>query len=139
MKSTAKNYVLDANAILDYFQDGPAAGTIDRVLRDAFRHDAVLMISVINLGEAFYSVWRVNGEQKAREAIDDVALLPIQVVAVDLAQTLKSADLKIRYKLPYADSFAASLAMQYNATLITSDRDFQKLGRQVAILWLSRP
>ena len=139
MKGAPKNYVLDANAILDYFQNGPGAGTMDRVLRDAFRQDAALMISLINLGEVFYSVWRVNGEQKARQAIDDVALLPIRVVAVDLAQTLKSAELKILYKIPYADSFAASLAMQHNATLITSDRDFQKLGRQVSILWLSRP
>lgn len=139
MKGSAKNYVLDANAILDYFQDGPGAGTIDRVLRDAFRHNAALMISVINLGEAFYSVWRIKGEQKARQAVDDVKLLPIQVVAVDLEQVLKSAEIKILYKIPYADAFAASLALQHNASLITSDRDFERLGRQVPILWLSRP
>ena len=57
---------------------------MERVLREAFRRDAALMISVINLGEVLYWLWRNKGEQRARQTIDDLALLPIQIVPVDL-------------------------------------------------------
>jgi len=37
------------------------------------------------------------------------------------------------------DSIAAALALLRQATLVTSDRDFEKLGRRVPVLWLARP
>lgn len=138
MKGHPKSYVLDANAILDYVQEGAGAGTVDRVLRDAFRRGGGIMISAISLGEAFYILWRNKGEQKARQTIADVASLRIQIVAVDLDQALKSAEIKLLYKIPYADSIAAALAMRHHATLVTADRDFEKLGSNFPILWLSR-
>jgi len=139
LKSSAKTYVLDANAILDYVQDGPGAATMERVLREAFRRDATLMISVINLGEVFYWLWRNKGEQRARQTIDDLSLLPLQIIPVDLPQALKSGELKALHNIPYADGIAAALAVAQNATLVTSDRDFEKLGRRIPILWLARP
>jgi predicted nucleic acid-binding protein len=139
LKSSLKTYVLDANAILDYVQDGPGAATMERVLREAFRRDAALMISVINLGEAFYWLWRNKGEEKARQTIDDLALLPLQIIPVDLPQALKAGELKALHKIPYADGIAAALAVAQDATLVTSDRDFEKFGRRIPILWLARP
>jgi len=139
LRSSAKTYVLDANAVLDYVQDGPGAATMERVLREAFRGDAVLMISVINLGEVFYWLWRNKGEKKARQTLDDVTLLPLQIIPVDLPQALKAGELKALHKIPYADGIAAALAVARNATIVTSDRDFEKLGRRIPILWLSRP
>jgi predicted nucleic acid-binding protein len=139
LKSLAKTYVLDANAILDYVQDGPGAATMERVFREAHRHDAALMISVINLGEVFYLLWRNKGEQTARWTIDDLMLLPLQIVSVDLSQALKAGELKAIHKIPYADGVAGALALVQNATLVTSDRDFEKLGRRIPILWLTRP
>jgi hypothetical protein len=37
------------------------------------------------------------------------------------------------------DCIAAGLAEIRSATLVTSDRDFEKLGRRIPILWISRP
>jgi predicted nucleic acid-binding protein len=139
LKSSAKTYVLDANAILDYVQDGPGAATMERLLREAFRHDASLLMSVINLGEVFYWLWKLKGEQTARQTINDLVLLPIQVIPVDLPQALKAGELKALHKIPYADSIAAALAVAQKATLVTSDRDFEKVGRRISILWLTRP
>lgn len=138
MTSATKTYVLDANAILDYVQDGPGAGTVERLLRDAFRNHAGLMISVINLGEVFYLIWKNKGEQKARQTIDDLVLLPIQVIPVDLPHALRAGELKATHRIPYADGIAAALAVTRNATLVTSDRDFEKLGCRISVLWLSR-
>jgi predicted nucleic acid-binding protein len=138
VKPGAKTYVLDANALLNLFLLTPGAGTVDRLLREALRESARLMISVVNLGEVFYLVWAGRGETKARSMLADLQRLPIQLVPVDLSQTLQASELKVRRKLPYADSFAAALALTQNATLVTSDRDFEKLGRLVSVLWLPR-
>jgi len=112
---------------------------MERVLREAFRRDATLMISVINLGEVFYWLWRNKGEQRSRQTIDDLSLLPLQIIPVDLPQALKAGELKALHKIPYADGIAAALAVAQNATLVTSDRDFEKLGRHFPILWIARP
>jgi predicted nucleic acid-binding protein len=136
---STKTYVLDANAILDYVQDDSGAGTIERLLREAFHQRAALTISVINMGEVFYWLWRNKGEQKARQTIDDLVLLPLQVVPVDLPHALHAGELKALHKIPYADAIAAALCVARNGTLVTSDRDFEKLGRHISVLWLPRP
>jgi len=138
LRSEKKIYVLDANAILDYVQDGPGAPTVERVLREAFRQEAGLFISVINMGEAFCLLWRNKGEEKARRTVNDLTLLPLQIVPVDLPQALHAGELKAVHKIPYADSIAAALAMHHQATVVTSDRDFEKLGRRISVLWLAR-
>jgi predicted nucleic acid-binding protein len=35
-----------------------------------------------------------------------------------------------------ADSFAAALAIEHQATLVTSDSDFRKLGHGFPVVWL---
>jgi predicted nucleic acid-binding protein len=69
----------------------------------------------------------------------DLSRLPIRVVSVDLPQVLKAGELKALHKIPYVDCMAAALAVEQRATLVTSDRDFEKLGRQFPILWNPRP
>lgn len=138
MKASPKTYVLDANAILDYLQDGPGARTVERLLREAFRGDTALMISVVNLGEVFYLLWKATGEQSAGQTIDDLTLLPLEIVPADLSQAMKAGELKATYRIPYVDGIAAALALQQRAAVVTSDRDFEKLGRQLPVLWLSR-
>lgn len=135
---STKTYVLDANGVLDYVQDGPGSATMERLLRDVSRNHAALLISVINFGEVFYWLWRNKGEQKARETIDDLANLPLEIVPVDLPQALKAGELKAVHKIPYADSIAAALALQHRATIVTADRDFEKLGHDFPVLWLPR-
>ena len=65
--------------------------------------------------------------------------LPLRPVPVDLPQSIQAGEIKARHKIPYVDCLAAALAMIREAVLVTSDRDFEKLGRRVQILWLPRP
>jgi predicted nucleic acid-binding protein len=46
--------------------------------------------------------------------------------------------LRIRYKLGFADCFAAELCIRTGATLVTADPDFERLGKQLRILALPR-
>jgi predicted nucleic acid-binding protein len=133
----SKSYVLDANAILRFFEGRPGAERIEQLLNDARRHGHLLSMSVANLGEVFYHVWQDRGEESARRTMANLSRLPIQVLPVDLEQSLKAGEIKALHKVPYVDCIAAALAEIRGATLVTADRDFEKLGRRIPILWLS--
>jgi|SRR5579863_2178567 predicted nucleic acid-binding protein len=135
----SKTYVLDASAVLDLLDNGPGAGRVEQLLKEADRSGNPLLASVANWGEVFYLPWQRHGEQSARETMADLSRLPIRVVPVDLPQALKAGELKALHKIPYVDCIAAALAIEQRATLVTSDRDFEKLGRQFSILWIPRP
>lgn len=132
-------YVFDANALLDFVEDGPGFHKVERLLLAAGKNEVALLISVMNLGEVFYYIWRKRSEEQARQTIDDLSHLPIQIVPVDLPQALKAGELKVLHKIAYVDCIAAALALHHHATLVTADRDFEKLGRRFPILWIARP
>ncbi|MGD0760506.1 MAG: type II toxin-antitoxin system VapC family toxin [Candidatus Sulfotelmatobacter sp.] len=139
MSKMNKTYVLDASALLDLLENGPGAGRTEYMLKEAERLGNPLLASVVNWGEVFYLSWQRYGEQTARDTMADLSRLPIRVVSVDLPQVLKAGELKALHKIPYVDCMAAALAVEQRATLVTSDRDFEKLGRQFPILWNPRP
>ena len=133
-----KTYVLDASAVLNLLINGPGADRMEHLLKEARRLNTPLLASVANWGEVFYLSWQRHGEQSARGTMDNLARLPIRVVPVDLPQALKAGELKVVHKIPYVDCLAAALAFVQQATLVTSDRDFEKLGRHFPVLWLAR-
>jgi ribonuclease VapC len=136
---TTSRYVFDANAILDFVEAGPGFGTVERLLAEALHRRKSIAISTMNWGEVFYFLWTHRGEDRARKVIATLAPLPISIVPVDLALALMAAEIKAVHKIPYVDCVAAALAQLSQSTLVTSDRDFEKLGRRVSVLWLARP
>ena len=52
---------------------------------------------------------------------------------------MKAGELKAVHKIPYVDGIVAALAVLQQATLVTSERDFEKLGSHFPVLWISRP
>lgn len=134
-----KGYALDASAVVDYVQGGAGSAKIELLLADAFRQHLLLYISVLNLGEVFYLAWHRTGEESARQTVAKLSRLPVQIIPVDLSQSLRAGQLKALHNIPYVDCIAAAVAMERNATLVTSDRHFEKLGRHFPILWIPRP
>lgn len=130
--------MLDANAILNLVEDAGGAERVEYLCQDATRQGTLLLVSVANWGEVFYYLWHRHGEEKARRTIGNLSRLPVDLVAVDLAQVLKAGEIKAVHKIPYVDSLAAALAETRQAVLVTLDRDFEKLGRRVQVLWLAR-
>ncbi|HEY1265516.1 MAG TPA: type II toxin-antitoxin system VapC family toxin [Terriglobales bacterium] len=131
-------YVLDSNAVLDLLQEGKGGRRVKQLLAAALQPGTLILMSVLNLGEVLYILWQQQGEEAAQRAIASLAGVPIQLVAVELVQAFQAAEIKARHKIPYVDCIAAALAMERQATLVTSDRDFEKLGRRVQVMWLPR-
>lgn len=134
-----KTYVLDANAVLHLVQDEAGAERMEVLIKEAVHQRTPLLISVVNWGEVFYHAWQRHGEEKARQTMANLSRLPLDLVPVDLPQVFKASEIKAVHKIPYVDCLAAALAEMRQAVLVTSDRDFEKLGRRVQVLWLLRP
>jgi predicted nucleic acid-binding protein len=134
----SRTFVLDANAVLRLLLNETGAQRMEQLIRDARQSSVPLLLSVANWGEVFYLAWQRYGEEVAHKTVDDLSRMPIQVVPLEMPQARRAAEIKARHHIPYADCLAAALASLHQATLVTSDRDFEKLGRHFPILWLSR-
>jgi predicted nucleic acid-binding protein len=138
-RSELRRYVLDANALVGLFEDRPgAAAKVDRLIDEALRRDAPLLMSAVNWGEVFYLAWRRHGEAMARETESRFRELPVVVITVDRDRATRAAALKQKHGLGYADAFAAELAIERNAWLVTADPEFAKVGRALSLYSLPR-
>ncbi len=97
-------------------------------------------MSVTNLGEVYYRIAKVSDKSNARQILERFRLAPVVVVPVENQLVFRAASLKARFPISYADSFAAALAIERGARLVTGDPDFHplELAKLVKIHWLSR-
>ena len=131
-----KTHVLDASALIIFFEDRPGALAVEELLGKATDAKCPLLMSVVNWGEVYSSVWRTRGEGVANGILLEIAQLPIEIVAADLELTRLAASLKAEHNLPYADCFAAALAQSRKAPLVTGDKDFTRMESLLKIVWL---
>ncbi|MGA9475017.1 MAG: type II toxin-antitoxin system VapC family toxin [Terriglobales bacterium] len=138
-RGMSRRYVLDANALIAFFE--ARRGSAERVrhlLGEAARQDLPLLMSAVNWGEVFYIEWRYRGEAKAREAEASLIEMPIAIIAVDRERASRAGALKQKHGLGYADAFAAELAIDRGAWLVTADPEFAKVGKGLSVLTLPR-
>jgi predicted nucleic acid-binding protein len=95
-----------------------------------------ISMSAVNYGEVFGGILREHGLDRARAALNAVYPLPIKFVDASPQRAVRAAEVKAKYKLYYVDSFAAALAIECKATLVTSDSDFRRLGHGFPMVWL---
>ena len=129
-------YVLDASALMTFFEDRPGADRVQELLVRAEAVKRPMLMSVVNWGEVYYSVWRAHGEGAAEVKLHDIAQLPVVVVEAASELTKLAASLKAGHNLPYADCFAGALAHAKKATLVTSDKDFERVAGSLKIFWI---
>jgi predicted nucleic acid-binding protein len=138
-RESSRRYVLDANALIGFFEGCvEISGKVRQLLGEALQQDAPLLMSAVNWGEVFYMEWRYHGESKAREAEAKLLELPIAVIGVDQERATRAAAVKQRHGLGYADAFAAELAMERGAWLVTADPEFSRVGKALSVYSLPR-
>jgi len=130
--------VLDSYSLLAYIEGEAGAEQMIEIFRAARDSGRSLFLSVVNWGEVYYITMREAGHERADEVAHLIATLPIQIVAADLDLTRQAAALKAKHRMSYADCFAAALARQRKAELVTGDRDFRQVEGEVKILWLEK-
>jgi predicted nucleic acid-binding protein len=131
-----RTYVLDASALLAFLQKTSGAYRVNEILKEALRRHARVLMSAVNFGEVYGKVLPEYGRERTLTILQAVNALAIELVDATPQRACKAADVKAQFKLYYADSFAAALAIEHQATLVTSDNDFRRLGHGFPIVWL---
>ena len=134
-----RRYVLDANALTGFFEDRKGiVEKMDHLFDEALRLDVPLLMSAVNWGEVFYITWRRHGESVAGETEASLQDLPIAIIAADKERASRAGAIKEKYALGYADAFAAELAIERGAWLVTADPEFANVGKQLSVYSLPR-
>jgi predicted nucleic acid-binding protein len=131
-----KTYVFDASVLFAFLQKKPGAHKVSELLKEAMRGRAAIFMSAVNYGEVYGGVLREHGPERARAAMSAVHPLPISFVDATPQRAFQAAEVKLKYKLYYLDSFPAALALEHKGTLVTSDSDFRRLGHSFSTVWL---
>jgi len=134
------NRVLDSWALIAFFEDEPAADAVEEILDQAGHEKHRLFLTSINWAEVYYSTMREVSQAVAEEHAQVIAGLPIDIVGIgdDLKLARQAAIYKATYRLSLADAFAAALAKEKKAELVTGDPEFKPLEKEIKILWLGR-
>jgi predicted nucleic acid-binding protein len=131
-----KPLIFDTSALLSYFLGEEGAEKIQKLLKSAAHDDSPLLLSPINLGEIYYIVSRRDGETKAESVIKILDELFFESPPIDKETSLSAASLKVKYGLGYADAFAAALTFQQKGELVTGDKEFKVIEKELTIHWV---
>jgi len=128
--------VIDAHALLVFLEKELGFEKVESFFITAVEKDNYLLMSAVNFGEVYYIVLRECGEEKAEKIEKIIKALPIKVVDVDMQLAKEAGRFKALHKLSYADCFAAGLAKLHKGEVITGDKEFKTLEKEVKISWL---
>jgi len=131
-----KRYVLDSYSLLAYAENEKGSDEVENILVKALNDEVELFLSVINWGEMYYIALREGGNQRAELYKNIFARYPINIVEANKELTLFAAKFKAFNKISYADAFAAGLTKMKKAILVTGDKEFKSLQKEIDILWL---
>jgi len=131
-----KAAVLDSYAIIAYLDKEPGYEEVARLFEECVSKDREIFACVVNWGEVIYHALRSGGENMARLAEDAMRALPLQIVEANKDLTLQAAHLKAVNKMSYADCFAAALALRRKCELVTGDKEFKQIEKDVKIRWI---
>jgi len=128
--------VLDSFALIAYFRDEAGAEIVENLLVTAGKKDVPLHMTEMNYAEVKYSIVKKDGADAWEEAAKILQGLPIEFHPATRELADVAAGYKARFKLSLADAFAAALAKEKKAELITGDPEYKVLAKEIAIHWL---
>lgn len=128
--------VLDSFALIAYFRDEPGAEAVEQLLISASKKNSPLLMTDVNYAEVEYSIVKKDGAAAWADAAKVLEGLPIDFHSTTRALADSAADFKARFRLSLADAFAAALARENKAELVTGDPEFKPLEQEIRIHWL---
>lgn len=136
MPRKPKAIVLDSWAVIAYLEGEPASEKVADIMADAHDQDIPLLITVVNAGEVWYIIARQVSSPDADRSIKHLRDLGIEFIDADWTLANGAAYFKSRNKMSFADAFAAALAKDRKAQLITGDQEFRQVEQDISIKWV---
>jgi len=128
--------VLDSFALLALFRDEPGGDAVSLLLERASQRDQPVHMTEVNYAEVQYIIRMKDGESAWETIARELVSAPIEFHPADRRLADLAADFKARFKMSLADAFAAALAKERKAELVTGDPEFKALEKEIKIAWL---
>lgn len=128
--------VLDSHALLAYFRGEEHALRVRDLLDKAAAADRPLQMTDVNYAEVKYILLKKDSATAWQQAEEILKSLPIDFHSTNRALADTAADYKARFRISLADAFAAALAKEKKAELVTGDPVFKALEKEIKIAWL---
>lgn len=128
--------VLGSYALLTLLRDEPGAEAVAHILEKAGEPDHPVHMTEVNYAEVQYMIRRKDGDAAWQTIAGELVAVPIQFHPADRALADTAADFKTRFRISLADAFAAALAKEIKAELVTGDPEFKPLEKEITINWL---
>lgn len=133
---SATRAVLDSFALLAFLRGEAGEEKVAALLERAGIRDEPLHMTEVNYAEVKYIIIRKEGHTRWEEIARELPALPIEYHPATRALADVAADFKARSKLSLADAFAAALAKERKADLVTGDPEFKAISKEIRIVWL---
>ena len=133
----AATEVLDSYALLALLRDEPGAEIVAGLLERAGQQNRSVHMTEVNYAEVQYTIRRKDGETVWASIAGQLLAAPIGFHAADRRLADVAAGFKARFKISLADAFAAALAKERKAELVTGDPEFRALEKEIKIRWLA--
>ena len=131
-----KRYVFDSSAMISFLDGEPNAGKVADYLDEINYKEMEAYLCVINLGEIYYHFLRTGGNNTGETILRVIRTLPLKIIEANIELTLSAGKIKAYNKMSYADCFAAALTENKKGILITSDKEFKQIEKNLKIEFL---
>lgn len=128
--------VLDSHALLAYFRQEPGGERVKELLHKAATADRPLHMTEVNYSEVNYMIRKKDGDVAWEETARILDTLPVEFHPVTRALADQAALYKAAHKMSLADAFAAALAKEKKAELVTGDPEFKAVEKEIKVHWL---
>jgi len=129
-------FVFDSYALLRLFQREKGFEKIAKLLEDIRKRDIARFINAINVGEIIYITKREFGDQKRIEVLANIERMGFVILPAPNTLIFQAAEYKAIYSISYADCFVLASAVEHQATIVTGDPEFRKVGGLAEIYWI---
>ena len=136
-----QNYLLDACALLAFFDSEEGADVVSGLIDNAERGEITLSMNAANLIEVYYDRVRKLGSGEADNTIRNIyEVSPITIIEENSRAIVREAAyFKATGKMSFADAILAATARCTGATVVTCDHvELEPVERQTQIpfLWI---
>lgn len=122
-------FVLDTSALIAFLADEKEASAVLKVL-------ALSRIPFICLSELYYIVWSKKDRAEADRIYGIVKSWNLQVLYPNERVIISAGRIKAVYKLGIADSYIAAFSLDEGFPLVTKDKDYKVLEKEIKLLAL---
>jgi len=134
--SVKEKFVLDACAMLAYLNNEEGSALIEAILKKAEKNEASVFITAMDLAEIYHIVLKEEGREKALKTMVLIKNLPVKSIGLDEPLLMSAGEIRVQFPLTLGDALVVAVAKSREAKVITGDRDFKKVEKEVEVVWI---